>query len=497
MAPATKSNNSKFAKFSKKYLTLNFIKSLIFDPAQLWIVSLLILVAELVLNVLIVHRVKYTEIDWTAYMQQIDTFLNGTLDYSKLHGDTGPLVYPAGHVYIYTAFYYLTSFGKNIRLGQYLFIGIYLMQMTLVLRLYTKCRKVPPYVLVITAFTSYRVHSIYVLRLFNDPLAVLFLYMALNLFMDQKWSLGSIAFSVAVSIKMNILLFAPALLLFYITNVGYKGTFKQLSICAAVQLLLGAPFLATYPVEYIKGAFNLGRVFEHKWTVNYRFLPEEIFVDKKFHLALLGVHLALLALFATPSYKYFMNYFRLRQLEKQLQPQIDAENRLKKTQKVKKSTKNEEKLTKDQQEFLNSFEKGLKKNMKQQGKQPEKVEEPIEEDSNQKYSVHFEQSTQLALLPLFLSNFIGMICCRSLHYQFYIWYFHSLPYLLWSTNFSTNVRFLLLFLIELSWNTYPSTDFSSELLHVCHILVLIGIGRNMMKTLRQGQEVVDQSKKQK
>ena len=43
-------------------------------------------------------------------------------------------------------------------------------------------------------------------------------------------------YSLAVSIKMNILLFAPALLLAYIATQGIRGTIKQLSICAAIQV---------------------------------------------------------------------------------------------------------------------------------------------------------------------------------------------------------------------------------------------------------------------
>jgi len=50
-----------------------------------------------------------TEIDWIAYMQEVAGFLSGDWDYANLRGDTGPLVYPAGFVYIYSALYYITD----------------------------------------------------------------------------------------------------------------------------------------------------------------------------------------------------------------------------------------------------------------------------------------------------------------------------------------------------------------------------------------------------
>ncbi|XP_059616102.1 lethal(2)neighbour of tid protein [Phlebotomus argentipes] len=466
-------------QFLRKYVSITFAKSLLFDPSWLPVVSWAILLAELLLNALVVLRVSYTEIDWLAYMQECEGFLNGTLNYAMLRGDTGPLVYPAGFLYIYSLLYFLTGFGRNIRLAQFIFIGIYLLQMFLVLRLYSKSRKVPPYVLLITTFTSYRIHSIYVLRLFNDPVAILFLYTALNCFLDAKWTLGSVFLSLGVSVKMNVLLFAPAILLLYITNLGYVKTVVQLAICAAIQLILGAPFLLTYPVEYIKGSFDLGRVFEHKWTVNYRFLPEEIFVNRYFHVALLLGHIIFLLIIARPSFRFLQNYCRLRQLQAQLQPQIDAKNAEVEAQKREKRRKRknvqeeEEKLTPDQEKFLNSFEKGLKMNSSAP---------PVEEKEEEKYSIHFDKCSQLALLPIFLCNFIGMVFSRSLHYQFYIWYFHTLPHLVWSTDFRTSVKFLLLALIELTWNTYPSTNFSSLLLHVCHVAILGGICRKMLKS---------------
>lgn len=43
----------------------------------------------------IYYLYKYTldtEIDWVAYMQEVEGFLNGSWNYTELRGDTGPLV---------------------------------------------------------------------------------------------------------------------------------------------------------------------------------------------------------------------------------------------------------------------------------------------------------------------------------------------------------------------------------------------------------------------
>ncbi|CAO1428297.1 unnamed protein product [Diamesa tonsa] len=444
--PKKKSKKGLFQEYYDKYFNVKFLLSLIFDPATLPFVSILIVLAELVVNLVIVWEIPYTEIDWKAYMQECEGFLNGTTNYSLLRGDTGPLVYPAGFVYIFSIFYYITSRGTNIQLAQYIFVGIYLIQLWLMLRLYSKSRKIPPYVVAISVFTSYRMHSIYSLRLFNDPIAMLFAFAAINLFLDRKWTLGSICFSIGVGVKMNVLLFAPAVLLLYITNLGYVKTVVQLAICALVQLILGGPFLLTYPVEYLKGSFDLGRVFDHKWTVNYRFLNVDFFENKYFHIGLLVFHLVLLGIFAKPCYTFFQNYKRLR-----------------------------------------SFEKGLKD---QNGTPAHPIELPKEEANEQKHEIHFDQCCQLALLPIFLCNFIGIICARSLHYQFYVWYFHTLPYLSWFTDYHSSFKILILLVIEFCWNQYPSTIVSSLLLHVCHAVLLVGISKKLFKHTEMANTVL-------
>ncbi|CAH1987177.1 unnamed protein product [Acanthoscelides obtectus] len=68
----------------KDSLSVDYVKKLIFNPHYLTPVCYVILVFEAILNVLIIEKVKYTEIDWNAYMQEVEGFLNGTLDYHML-----------------------------------------------------------------------------------------------------------------------------------------------------------------------------------------------------------------------------------------------------------------------------------------------------------------------------------------------------------------------------------------------------------------------------
>lgn len=424
----------KFPKnYIEKYCNYQFFESLVFDPRRIALTAVIFIIAEVFVNLMVIQRVAYTEIDWKAYMQEVEGVVNGTFDYSQLKGDTGPLVYPAGFVYIFTILYYITSYGTNIRLAQYIFACLYISTLVLVIRLYSKSKKVPPYILFFLCCTSYRVHSIFILRLFNDPVAMLLLYASLNLFLDGKWSWGSFVFSLAVSVKMNILLFAPALLLAYLTSLGVKKTIFQLSICAVTQLILGLPFLLTNPMAYIAGAFNLGRIFLYEWTVNWRFIPEDIFVSQPFHLAMLAIHILLL-LCCSPSWlTYFRSFANIKMVEKDVKPHLSK---------------------KEKSQFNTS------------------------------------STSQLFLTPLFVCNFIGIACSRSLHYQFYVWYFHTLPYILWCTPFTVIARLSLLGVIELCWNTFPSTTLSSIALLCSHLIILVGIIQGQRNVSKASKEIL-------
>lgn len=119
---------------------------------------------------------------------------------------------------------------------------------------------------------------------------------------------------------MNVLLFAPGLLILLLARHGPALAIPLLAVCAAVQVSLAMPFLLCNPWSYITRAFDFGRVFLYKWTgmppapwcayiqavtpttfcaVNWRLLPEDVFLDRRLHMALLLLHVAVLALFMT------------------------------------------------------------------------------------------------------------------------------------------------------------------------------------------------------
>ena len=154
-------------------------------------------------------------------MQEVKGFLHGERNYLEMYGNTGPLVYPAGFVYIFSILYWITNEGSDIltgnreaytslsqsrvtsfviagRLtilikyfdaGQYIFVGLYLVNLAVVFSLYqcghTESSNIAKYAALLLVFSK-RIHSIFLLRLFNDCIAVACGYVAILLFTKRK-----------------------------------------------------------------------------------------------------------------------------------------------------------------------------------------------------------------------------------------------------------------------------------------------------------------------
>ena len=159
------------------------------------------------------------------------------------------------------------------------------------------------------------------------------------------------------------------------------------------------------------------RVFLFKWTVNWRMLPEQVFLHPSFAKGLLALQFVLLAL--------FMHYSWLRK------------------------------------------EGGILLATKRF------VSTRVKVTSRLQRHVHAHD----VITSVMISNLIGVVCARSLHYQFYSWYFHALPFLLWQTRLHVVVRAALLCVVEICWNVYPATAISSIALWLSHVVLLTMLWR--------------------
>ena len=252
---------------------------------------------------------------------------------------------------------------------------------------------------------SKRLHSIFVLRLFNDCFSVFFLWVAIYVFQRRIWTLGSMAYSWGLGIKMSLLLALPAIGVILFLARGVQASLKQAWLMAQLQIVIAFPFLPANAMGYLTKAFEFSRQFLFKWTVNWRFVGEDIFLSREFSVSLFVGHITTLALFATTRW--------LRPAEKPIMELVG--NAL-------------------------------------------KWEEPL---GKMQHAISIRISPNYILTTILTANAIGMLFARSLHYQFYAYIALATPFLLWRSGMHPILQYLLWAVQEWAWNVYPSTDSSS------------------------------------
>lgn len=153
------------------------------------------------------------------------------------------------------------------------------------------------------------------------------------------------------------------------------------------------PFLLHDGSAYLSLAFEFSRVFLYEWTVNWRFVPEKTFLSREFATALLLGHAGVLL-------AAVRCWTKLKPIG------------------------------------------GLSRFVSRIFKYPSRPAALAPLDGQCKcLSVISSQCLAETALPLedivtvfFVSNLIGMLFARSLHYQFYVWEAHQLVFLAWQTG---------------------------------------------------------------
>ncbi|KAL0947030.1 hypothetical protein HGRIS_013173 [Hohenbuehelia grisea] len=381
-------------------------------PKYFRTIACLVVFGDALLTLLIVHFVSFTEIDWETYMVQAEVALKGETTYSKITGPTGPAVYPAGHIHIHSLLHSITSCGKDVFFAQHLYAALYVLSLSLTCGIYGKAGTMPNWILFLLPLSK-RLHSIFVLRLFNDAWAVVAMEAAILAYQTGMDDVGTLLFSAALSVKMSILLYLPGLLVILFKRRGLASTLRLLATIISFQGLVAMKYLRADALAYLSSAFDLTRVFLFKWTVNWRMLGEELFLSPTFAKGLLVAHASTLIAFGL---------YRWCQADGGVQVVL---------------------------------RRGFVWPTRPAGLAP--------------------VTPDYVATVLLTSNLIGILFARSLHYQFYSWYVHQVPFLAWKTRLPVPMKIALLAAIEYAWNVYPSTSLSSSVLLASNSILLLGI----------------------
>lgn len=182
------------------------------------------------------------------------------------------------------------------------------------------------------------------------------------------------------------------------------------------QVTVAFPFLPVNPYGYFGRAFEFSRQFLFKWTVNWRFIGEKTFLSQKFSLVLAMTNLSLLTLFFTT------RWIRPSGLPVQA--------------------------------FISWIFK--------------QVPFQIQQQTSHRVTPRF-------ILTSILSSFsVGMLCARSLHYQFFAYIAWSTPFLLWRSGMNPLLIYAVWSAQEWAWNVYPSTNSSSVVVVGCLGIQVLG-----------------------
>lgn len=99
-------------------------------------------------------------------------------------------------------------------------------------------------------------------------------------------------------------------------------------------------------------------------------------------------------------------------------------------------------------------------------------------------------SKSFTMTVLLSSLAIGLLCARSLHYQFFAYLAWATPFLLWRAGIHPVLIYAVWALQEWAWNVFPSTNASSA-------VVVLSLAVQVFGVLFNGSSKVDQKSDKK
>jgi alpha-1,3-mannosyltransferase len=84
-------------------------------------------------------------------------------------------------------------------------------------------------------------------------------------------------------------------------------------------------------------------------------------------------------------------------------------------------------------------------------------------------------SNSLIMTVMLSSLAIGLLCARSLHYQFFAYLAWATPFLLWRAGLHPVLIYVVWALQEWAWNVFPSTNASSAVVVMSLAVQVFGV----------------------
>ena len=325
---------------------------------------------------------SYWDMDYSSYREQAQQYLDGELNYKYIIGNRGQWYYPALHLYTYALIHQVTDNYMYPLPAILTVTAVHIFVCVFAVKIYQEAfGKDSKNVLLVLLWCLSTKPTINVTRYaFSDDFNVLFTYIGIYLFQKHQNLLGSIFIAIGLGYKMNVMMYLPALLLIVALSSGVIRATLYFIMVFILQEVWALEFNLAYPYEYNTYAFNLAKGFKWETSRIYLWIKYE---NKRFYRTIFYSVFLMILILLTCLYFLIVRWAPLLHKNRKFSMKLLCQ-----------------KISLWPIQICPDFEK---------------------------------QDPYFIAEAFFLCNFAGIVWARSLHQQFLIWYWFSIPFIMYTS----------------------------------------------------------------
>ena len=417
----------------KKHKQIEFPKNFI-NPKN---VILFVLLVEIIKWAFILLFDNYRNMYYSTYDGQATLYLNGVRKYNQYVNMEGPCHNPALDIYLHVILKKITSDAKNpyaaILWGTLWHLLIWFMAVKIYQEAFEKHSS--NVLLVTICCFGIKYTWISVKYAYGECYSVFVVLIAVYLFQKGYSILACAAFSVALGLRIHMMYYLPGIFLILCLSKSFWKALFLVGFIIFMQFVWAIEFISLYPTEYFSSVLDANAIFDlnaqinqYKWVASRKDTLRYL-VDSH----LLNVFLVIIAVL-TWIYLLLVRWLPLLHPDRELKWDVICRSI--------------------------GFELGSI------------------------FRLDVKLSPYFVAEVLLLSNYIWLLWARTLHEQFTVYYWYSLPFLMYPILISNKIElgFVVCFLVILDWS-YSDPKFSTiNTFFMCSIHMCCMIGNYLVKT---------------